>query len=64
MGTKKRVKKMGRPPLPKGKVKAAVLGIRLRRGEMARIRRAARRAGLEPGAWARGILLEAADDGV
>jgi hypothetical protein len=52
---------MGRPPKPKGEVKAASLHIRMTKAERTRIARAARAAGEEPSAWARAALLDLAD---
>jgi hypothetical protein len=51
---------MGRPPLPKGKVKAAMFCIRLSPDEREAIERAAQKADERASEWARRILLSAA----
>ena len=49
--------KMGRPPLPKSKRKSETLKLHLTPGQIAAIRRAARRLGLAPSDFARGATL-------
>lgn len=52
-------KKMGRPPLPKGEVRA-VFSVRFSNAEKATVEKAAKRAGEPVTRWARNALLAAA----
>jgi uncharacterized protein (DUF1778 family) len=51
----------GRPRLPKGAAKGAVLSVRLTAAERAAVDRAARAAGRSPSDWSRDALVKAAD---
>ncbi len=50
----------GRPRLPRGEAKGAVLSVRLTSAERAAVDRAAEAAGYAPSEWARAALIRAA----
>ena len=52
--------RMGRPPLPRRKVKSATLVLRMTLAERADIDKAAAVDGVNPSEWARRVLLDAA----
>lgn len=56
---KKEVKKLGRPVLPKGKVKGLITPIRLQPSDRKRFEKAAKIAGLSLSQWIRQTLNEA-----
>jgi len=55
-----KARKPGRPKLPKGEARTAVLPVRLRPSELRALERAAERADSPVGVWARDALREAA----
>ena len=57
----KRKARVGRPPLPRGQAKDAVLSLRLTPEELARVEHAANRAGQTASDWARADILRAAE---
>jgi hypothetical protein len=58
----KKKPRIGRPPLPKGEAKGALLSVRFSGAERQTLERAARLAGEKLSEWARNVLLAAAGE--
>jgi hypothetical protein len=61
MLTKSMNTKMGRPKLPKGTANSVLFAVRIASKEAEKIQTAIKRSGLTKPEWARGVLLQAAE---